>query len=306
MESLKKALHMALNKEVFKTRTQTAVLYAVVMLTGLLWNEWSFIILFSIVHFGAWYEFRKLVERIGAASSKKSPVLSISLAFLGWGILLAANAESLDIGGYHISEAGWRIMRISFIAFLIEIYRTKGFNRWNLGWSFIGLAYVSIPLAMLVNLRSGWIWGQSHDSSFFVNALSGFSGKVICLLLVFGIWVNDTMAYIVGSFIGKTPLSKWSPKKTWEGTLGGIILSIALISTFGWFYGAKGFEWMLVTSVAAIAGTFGDLLESRLKRMAGVKDSGSFMPGHGGFLDRFDSIILAVPAVWLVCYLLYR
>jgi phosphatidate cytidylyltransferase len=110
----------------------------------------------------------------------------------------------------------------------------------------------------------------------------------------------------VGSFIGKTPLSKWSPKKTWEGTVGGIILSMLLMNLIGWFYGTTGYELALVTATAAIAGTFGDLLESRLKRMAGVKDSGSFLPGHGGFLDRFDSIILAAPAVWLLCYLLYR
>lgn len=78
------------------------------------------------------------------------------------------------------------------------------------------------------------------------------------------------------------------------------------MSVAGWLMEAKGYEWMLASAVSAIAGTFGDLLESRLKRMANVKDSGTFLPGHGGFLDRFDSIILAVPAIWLLCYLLYR
>jgi phosphatidate cytidylyltransferase len=110
------------------------------------------------------------------------------------------------------------------------------------------------------------------------------------------------MAYIVGSIIGKTPLSKISPKKTWEGTIGGIVLSIVVVGLIS-FYGLN-LEWltihiMIIAAIAAITGTFGDLLESKLKRMAGVKDSGNLMPGHGGFLDRFDSLLLATPFVWL-------
>lgn len=297
---------MALNKEVFQTRTKTAIVYAAVMLTGLLWNEWSFLILFSIVHFGAWIEFRKLVSTMGAGATEQSVVLSTSLAFLGWGMMLAANAESLDIKGYHISNAGWRLMRISIILVLFELYRTKAYNRKNLLWSLAGLAYISLPLAFLINLRSGWIWGQAHDSSVLTNALSGFSGKIVCIIMIFGIWINDTMAYVVGSMIGKTPLSAWSPKKTWEGTIGGIILSVLVIYFIAQLKWEANWEIMLVAFVTAISGTIGDLLESKLKRMAGVKDSGNFLPGHGGFLDRFDSILLAAPAVWVVCYFLYR
>ena len=125
-------------------------------------------------------------------------------------------------------------------------------------------------------------------------------------LIVIGcMWINDTMAYIVGSLIGKTPLSKISPKKTWEGTIGGIVLSALIMGYVGfvfdeWFvFGKQLSFWITLALIAVIAGTFGDLLESKLKRMAGVKDSGSIMPGHGGFLDRFDSLILATPFVWL-------
>ena len=118
------------------------------------------------------------------------------------------------------------------------------------------------------------------------------------MLIIFSIWINDTMAYIVGSLIGKTPLSKISPKKTWEGTTGGIILSVIVITLF--LQPLLYWKYLLgISLISALAGTFGDLLESKLKRMAGVKDSGSIMPGHGGFLDRFDSLILATPFVWL-------
>jgi phosphatidate cytidylyltransferase len=123
-------------------------------------------------------------------------------------------------------------------------------------------------------------------------------------MVIAALWINDTMAYLVGSFIGRRPLTKISPKKTWEGTLGGIILSILAMGTIGYFVSSEFdweaiLQWMTVAAIASIMGTFGDLLESKLKRMANVKDSGQIMPGHGGFLDRFDSLLLAAPFVWI-------
>jgi phosphatidate cytidylyltransferase len=158
---------------------------------------------------------------------------------------------------------------------------------------------------LLVNLRSGWIWNADESQGKFAAALSNFSGHMITLLIVFGIWINDTMAYLVGSFIGKNPLSKWSPKKTWQGTIGGIVFSVGLINLFAVLQWNFSFNMMIISLAVAIAGTIGDLYESRLKRLAGVKDSGNIMPGHGGFLDRFDSILFASPVVWVLCYLLY-
>jgi len=116
------------------------------------------------------------------------------------------------------------------------------------------------------------------------------------LIIIFSIWINDTMAYIVGSLIGRTPFSKISPKKTWEGTLGGILLSVLVMGIAGYYFGRYLndwtdwnwiWQWVLIAAIAAVAGTFGDLLESKLKRMAGVKDSGHLMPGHGGFPRSF-------------------
>jgi phosphatidate cytidylyltransferase len=105
----------------------------------------------------------------------------------------------------------------------------------------------------------------------------------------------------VGSLIGKTPLSQVSPKKTVEGTLGGIILSVIVVTMASVYFFHLPTQPLLVLSIlTAVAGTWGDLLESKLKRMAGVKDSGQIMPGHGGFMDRFDSLLLAVIAVGVV------
>ncbi len=117
------------------------------------------------------------------------------------------------------------------------------------------------------------------------------------------IWMNDTMAYLVGSLIGKTPFSEISPKKTWEGTAGGALLTILGAAVWGYYSPYyKMADWMMLALCAAVAGTAGDLLESRLKRLANVKDSGSIMPGHGGALDRFDSLLAAVPFAYCYAY----
>ena len=100
-----------------------------------------------------------------------------------------------------------------------------------------------------------------------------------------------------------------SPKKTWEGTIGGLLLSVgvaALVSYLVFKSWPETIFIMIIAAIASAVGTIGDLLESKLKRMADVKDSGNIMPGHGGFLDRFDSLLLATPAVWLFVYLLMK
>ena len=112
------------------------------------------------------------------------------------------------------------------------------------------------------------------------------------------------MAYLAGTIFGKTPLSKVSPKKTWEGTVTGVVLSVLIVGYGGNFWFGLPFKPLIfVAALSSIIGTVGDLFESKLKRMAGVKDSGQMMPGHGGFLDRFDSLLLATPFVWVFVYL---
>ena len=163
-------------------------------------------------------------------------------------------------------------------------------------YDLFGLAYMTISFFAITHLAS----------AHWASVLGTTQYYVLPMLVIVSIWINDTMAYIVGSFIGKTPLSALSPKKTWEGTIGGIILSSGLILLIALWRFEPSWALLIIALVNAISGTIGDLVESKLKRIAGVKDSGSFMPGHGGFLDRFDSILLAAPAVWLVCYLLFR
>jgi phosphatidate cytidylyltransferase len=120
------------------------------------------------------------------------------------------------------------------------------------------------------------------------------------------LWTNDTGAYLVGSAIGKHRLfERISPKKSWEGFFGGMLLTLLVACLIGsWLGVADTTGWMIIAVIISLAGTAGDLLESMLKRSLGLKDSGTILPGHGGFLDRFDSVVVSFPLVYLYIALL--
>lgn len=164
-----------------------------------------------------------------------------------------------------------------------------------------GPVYIVFPIFCMIDMGTGFsLFASGPGGDRLVTEVWT---PLIPVAIIFSIWINDTMAYIVGSLIGKTPFSKISPKKTWEGTAGGAILCVVVIALLGACIPVAQTvpikHWIVIAALCAIFGTLGDLFESKLKRMANVKDSGSFMPGHGGFLDRFDSLLLAAPAVWL-------
>ncbi len=279
---------MALNWQTFKTRALTAVVFVIVMMAGLLYNRWSFFLLFSLVHFGAWVEYQKLVSRFNPDYQKIIAPHRYGIMLVGWCLMLFFTNDTLALGSVILTQVGfWVGLLFMILLPVIMFAESKHIFLRNIFYSLLGLLYISLPLALLVDLRTRW-----NEEAYQLS-------MTVPLLIVFSLWINDTMAYIVGSFIGKTPLSKVSPKKTWEGTTGGVILTIVAISLIAHFTQRLSVPHAAVMSgLAAVTGTFGDLFESKLKRMAGVKDSGAIMPGHGGFLDRFDSLLFAAVAVW--------
>jgi phosphatidate cytidylyltransferase len=160
------------------------------------------------------------------------------------------------------------------------------------------LGYITLPFVFITKI------------SFGINA---YNPKIVIGLFIL-IWTNDTFAYIVGKSIGKHKLfEKISPKKTIEGFLGGLIFAIFavyLISSYlikpsAQFSNKSILIWMIIAAIVGVIGTVGDLIESKFKRIAGVKDSGKIMPGHGGVLDRLDSVIFVAPFIFLFYKILY-
>lgn len=293
---------MSMNWPTFRKRTLTALIFVIIMLTGMLWNEWSFFILFSIIHAGCWIEYHQLNRRIFPSYAALHVVLNAGMVITGWAFCFLCYYHSVD--HHYFLYAGWIIGVIGLLMILSGLFLSRkagliAFYRALLGW-----LYISVSFALLMHIRSGAVlYFPDMDRPEDPFALIG--GYIFSIVLMATIWINDTMAYIVGSFFGKRPLSPISPKKTWEGTIGGILITmiLAFVCSEYIFEQDHGLETLIVVTIIAISGTFGDLLESKLKRMAGVKDSGTIMPGHGGFLDRFDSLLLATPFVWVYVWL---
>lgn len=277
---------MAFNWQTFRTRTLSAVVFVAVMAVGLLWNELSFVLLFSVVHFGCWIEYYRLVKTIRPVEKELGKILLWLFMLAGCGILLYFVQALPGMRTAPLKTISWIIIRTSFLLILFNCIFYRHFITRQLLISFTaGLLYISLSLGLLIGLRT---------KETYLNADYALT---IPLLIIFNNWINDTMAYIVGSLIGKTPLSPISPKKTWEGTIGGAVLAVATISLIAYFTGLLPVHHAAALSaIGAITGTYGDLFESKLKRMAGVKDSGTMMPGHGGFLDRFDSLLFSATA----------
>ena len=286
---------MALNFSVLKVRTISAVVFAAIMIGGILWNQWSFFALFTIIQLGCLFEYQKLMRIIFPAYGAVNKVHQ-------WGVLVLGVFASVALASLPYAYKGvplttyatYGVIGVAVIILLADLVSKKiNFKAYLV--SAVGIIYISMGLSLIFQLRA-----------MMSNTFVGDIGYTIPLILIVSIWVNDTAAYLVGSLIGRRPLSSISPNKTWEGTIAGILISVLLVTKImGQYIPLSEKSIFLISIVASIAGTFGDLVESKLKRLAGVKDSGTMMPGHGGFLDRFDSILLATPFVWLLIQLVY-
>ena len=295
---------MAFNLSTFRTRALTAIVFAIVMLGGLLWNQWSFLLLFCIIHFGCWWEYFNLLEKI--YNTRLNPYLRQGFMMTGFSLLLFFCAASYQVAGYALKwNLAIPVSAAGFVMLVIGIFQKEPIHLKAMLASGLGWLYISLSWALMIKLYHHPVTINLGDSQYV------FNGMFLPVVIVAGIWINDTMAYVVGSFMGKTPLSPVSPKKTWEGTIGGILLSVAVVGILASLFVHQSILWplagfiALLAFIASVTGTLGDLLESKLKRMAGVKDSGHFMPGHGGFLDRFDSLLLATTTVALFLLLCF-
>lgn len=269
-------------------RTITGILFVTAIVGLPLWGEGAFRILFLVIALGSVQEFSRLVNNAGLASI--SPFSNIFGVCLLWCIF-----NQLSYGASPILFVAAYILLLLGIS-VAELYRKQPSPINNIAYNLFAQAYVGLPFSLL-NLLA-----------IRTDAMGVTSYSALLPLAMFAfIWANDTGAYCVGSLLGKHKLfPRISPKKSWEGFVGGVVIAVLAGYAFSLFfsYVMGAAWWMLMAFVVAIAGTFGDLMESMLKRTCGVKDSGNILPGHGGLLDRFDSTLFAVPAVVVFFYLL--
>ncbi len=302
---------MAFNFSVFKVRALSAIVFVLIMLAGLLFNNWSYFVLFLVIQVGCLFEYQKLMRAIFPSYNQISKLHQWGA--LAVGILMMTSLAPNDIAlpafllqklpvayqGIGLRWIGLKAMPVALVLMMVADVFARRADVKNVAISFFGFIYISISLSLFYAIRGMFL--NSAMSMFFPNI-----ELMVPILVIVTVWVNDTMAYIVGSLIGRTPISPISPKKTWEGTIAGVILSVVILSTIAGQYIPIATKYLyMITLVASIMGNLGDLFESKLKRLAGVKDSGSMMPGHGGFLDRFDSVLFAGPFVWLLLQFIF-
>ena len=276
---------MALNWPTFFKRLGSSIVFVVIMLAGLLWNEWSFLGLVLLIGMLCLRDYFRLVQKIDSTSywPKWLPIVVQIMALLI--ISLFSNKVNDLIPGF--GRVVFVLLPVLPALLLLGAVLSKRDSLFALLQSAGGLLYITLPMLLLVNIRT-------YD----------FALPIAVILMI---WCNDTMAYLVGSFIGKHQFSPISPNKTWEGVIGGAVLTIAGAGVYGYCSETYRFvDWMALAFCVTVAGTLGDLMESKLKRMADIKDSGTLMPGHGGALDRFDSLLVAAPFAFVYSYYFMR
>ena len=274
---------MALNWPTFFTRLGSAIVFCIIMMAGLLWNEWAFAALAALIQFLCLRDYFRLVHKIYPDTWMPAWLMPVVQLF-AFGLLALLFATLHFDMPYSAGIPLWPALLCVPVLLMLLTVLSKKTGLQAVLQALGGIFYITLPMVLLVCMR--------HQSI------------VLPLALILMIWTNDTMAYLVGSFICKTPFSPISPKKTWEGTAGGAVLTIVGAAIWGYFTSYYHItDWMALALCASVAGTAGDLLESKLKRMADVKDSGAMMPGHGGALDRFDSLLVATPFAFCYAYL---
>jgi len=267
------------------TRALTGIIYVATIVSAIYIHPYTFLVLFAtVVGLNIW-EFYEL--------EKESKVRHKLIAILGGMYLFTASF--LYAGGFASAHIFYPYLLFLLALLIISLYRTTPNPAENCAIAFFAQFYCAGLLSIL-------------NFIVFDPATKQYFHAFVLLIFIF-VWINDTFAYLTGITFGKHPLfQRISPKKSWEGFLGGFMF-VVLSSLAIAYYFPEIINWrhsLTLGILTVIFSTYGDLVESLLKRTRGVKDSGTFLPGHGGFLDRFDSIILTAPAVFIYMELFIR
>ena len=284
-----------------------------IVLVAILWAKWSLVLLLAAIIVGGQREFYRMASKAGYAPQRYLGIAAglILLVIAFWLMLIMDESPLINWdrnirGDYLLIIFGlFLFITISLpLMFIYELFRKSPTPIANVGTTLMGFIYVAMPMSMLLFIP-------------LMLTPDVWRAKIV-LFYIFIIWANDSFAYLFGITLGKNRLfERISPKKSWEGFVGGLF-GAALMG----FIAAKDIisdmelcgmtdinemgvmvKWIGMALIAAVAGVFGDLVESLFKRSIDIKDSGRIMPGHGGWLDRFDALLLSIPFsfIYLVC-----
>ncbi|MFY7671665.1 phosphatidate cytidylyltransferase [Tenacibaculum sp. MEBiC06402] len=261
----------------FSTRVISAIVYAAIFIFAIVYSPNTYIGLITFFGSICLWEFSKIIQLQNVLLSIISLVLLISLNYLK--ILDTNKIIYLLI-----------FCLLHSIYLIIDLYSKNFSNRNPILKSFTTISYVVLPFFFLT----------------FLPFLNGTYQPNLIVYIILIIWTNDSFAYLVGKNFGKTKLfERISPKKTIEGFVGGFLFAVFAGFLIGRYSNILSTQsWLIIAVLTSILGTFGDLVESKFKRQASVKDSGTIMPGHGGLLDRLDSLFFLAPFVYLYIHYL--
>ncbi|MEM6967306.1 MAG: phosphatidate cytidylyltransferase [Bacteroidota bacterium] len=260
-------------------RAVTAIVFVAVMLGGLFFHKNSFLLLFGLITILSLWEFFTIGLKTGTRDLSRK-IVGVALGITPYIMGVLFHLRTVEDPDYLV-KCLLIFTPLLFLTFIFELTTRSVFPFSNVGSIFLGVIYVGVPFTLLQFI--------ALDGDHFYPTI------VLGLLLL--TWANDTGAYVIGSMIGKTPLfPRISPKKTWEGSTGGVVVTF----TIAWLLSIYIKEltltnWLVLAGLVSVFASLGDLVESMLKRSLGIKDSGTIMPGHGGFLDRFDAFLFVLP-----------
>ncbi len=260
----------------FFQRLFTGIAYIALIAGSIIAGRFFFAVIFLLITMLSLNEFFQIAAKVNIKVSKFTGLIGSGLIFI---IIFLFAARFVELNFISL------IIPVLLLVFIAEIYLNKDYQFASITVLIFAFVYITLPLSL------------SSFLAFPVENNSEYTHSILIGLLSL-IWINDTGAYVTGMLFGRHRLfERLSPKKSWEGAVGGTIFTIGLGLWLPKLAPLLAFtDWLIISIIVSVFGIYGDLYESLIKRCAGVKDSGSLLPGHGGILDRIDSLLFILPA----------